>query len=85
MGFLRFYKCLIISALLITSSCIAQNLSEHLYPYNGRLVQASNIITAGTGLVTGSGTIDINVPGEVKQVILFLNGYLTDGPDLLIT
>lgn len=34
----------------------------------------SGIVAAGTGLITQPGTIDINVPGTVKQVLLYWEG-----------
>ncbi|MGR9085984.1 MAG: hypothetical protein ACU841_02795 [Gammaproteobacteria bacterium] len=42
----------------------------------------SGIVAAGTGLLTQPGTIDINVPGTVKQALLYWEGQ-SSSPALL--
>ncbi len=48
--------------------------TETLGEANLSLASGSGFIGAGTGLSSGSGTIDVVVPGEVKQVLLYWSG-----------
>lgn len=78
---MRLFSALFLSVIFSTN-CFAQNLFEQLSPYNGPLREASGIVAAGTGLAgstgiaIGAGSITIDVPGEVRQVILFWNGFV---------
>lgn len=45
--------------------------TETLGPPSITIVQGSGTVAAGTGLITGSGTIDVTVPGTPVQALLY--------------
>jgi len=49
------------------------------------IAAGSGIVAAGTGLINGPGTIDIFVPGNVAQAILYWNGEGTPAGDDTVT
>lgn len=52
--------------------------TETLGPPAIPIASGTGIIAAGTGMSTGSGTISINVPGAVQQVLLYWQGEAND-------
>lgn len=57
--------------LFVPSAEVSANGTETLGPPNITIAQGSGIVAAGTGLATQPGTININVPGDVNQALLY--------------
>ncbi|MCA8961746.1 MAG: right-handed parallel beta-helix repeat-containing protein, partial [Planctomycetes bacterium] len=64
------------ATLQVTENAAVDGRSEHLGVSSLDLAPGSGIVSAGTGLVSQPGTIDIDVPGAVSQAILFWSGAM---------
>ena len=60
---------------VIVSIALADG-TETLGPPSIPIASGTGIVAAGTGLVTQPGTIDVDVPGTVNQVLLYWEGQM---------
>jgi len=72
-----FYFSILLALLLtVVGSVALADGTETLGPPSISIAEGTGIIAAGTGLVSQPGTIDINVPGTVNQVLLYWEGQM---------
>ena len=78
----KFKEILIIMLLLLPSVVIADG-TEALGPATIEIQDGSGVLVAGTGMVHQPGEIDFFVPleAEIKQVILYWQGFYCHSPD----
>ena len=66
-----------VAGLFLPASAWADG-TELLGPPGITIEQGTGTVLAGTGMLTQPGTIDISVPGDVVQVLLYWEGFMTE-------